>query len=225
MFLKMFQQINKIGILILIFAISFSCKDDQDSYVRISTEYGDIDIQLYNETKEYKDNFLELTSSGFYNDLLFHRIIPNTIIQGGDPESKNAAKGKYLGQGGPDYTLKPDFRFVHIKGALAAARKPDDVNPLKESSGSQFYITLGQDVTDEMLNSVEEERNFKYSVEQRKLYKLVGGIPQLDHEYTVFGEVVSGLDVVEKIAKMRADANQRPVEDIPMQITIFNPHE
>ncbi|WP_236974519.1 peptidylprolyl isomerase [Membranihabitans maritimus] len=215
------MQIKSLAIIVLI-AFFFSCSSESTPTYKIYTEYGDIYIQLYEETHKYKENFTELADKGFYDSLLFHRILPGMIIQGGDPTSRNAPKGKFLGQGDVDYTIPGDFRYVHTRGAISAARKPNSVNPDKKSSGSQFFIVLGNDVNDGMLDKIEKDRNFEYSVEQRKLYKLIGGIPQFDKEYSVFGEVISGLDVVEKISQLRRDPNDRPVEDVIMKIEVAN---
>lgn len=214
------QKLRKSFFSLILFSILISCGKESPGILKIYTEYGDIYIQLYEETGDYKKNFLHLVDEGFYDSLLFHRVIPGQIIQGGDPTSKNAPRGKFLGRGDLEYTLSPDFRYVHTKGALSAARKPDEVNPGKESSGSQFFIVLGNNVNYSILNKMEEERNFKYTVEQRKLYKLTGGLPQFDREYSVFGEVISGIEVVEQISRLRRDPNNRPVEDVIMKIEL-----
>lgn len=222
MYMKKSHKIIKFYFSLFLFFQFWACQPTEDVTLRISTDYGDIDLLLYNETEDYKENFIKLVEEGFYNDLLFHRVLPGQLIQGGDPQSKGAVKGKYLGQNDVGYQLKPDFRYVHTKGAIAAARTSTN-NPQKLSSGSQFYIVLGQSVTDAQLDKVEQEKGFKYTIEQRKLYKLTGGSPQYDHDYSVFGEVIDGLDVVEKIAGLRTDPNQRPVEDVKMTITRLNP--
>jgi peptidyl-prolyl cis-trans isomerase B (cyclophilin B) len=138
------------------------------------------------------------------------------MIQGGDPDSKDAPAGKMLGMGGPGYTIPAEFvnENVHIKGMLAAARQGDQVNPQKASSGSQFYIVQGQPVNDAFLNQVEQMRNFKYSDEQRNAYKELGGTPHLDRDYTVFGKITEGMDVLDKISKVNCDRANRPLEDV-----------
>ncbi len=196
------------------------CAKEKPNIVEITTNEGDITIQLYEETVKYRKNFARLVQEGFYDSLLFHRVMPDLIIQGGDPESKNALKGKFLGRGNVDYTIDPDFRYVHTYGAVSAARKPDEVNPLKKSSGSQFFIVMGHPVTDQELDQIENQKDFKYTPEQRRLYKLVGGIPSFDKEYSVFGEVKEGMEVVKKISRVSTDPNDRPVEDVRMFMKI-----
>lgn len=211
---------SMISVLLLMFLAA--CQKPAADSVVITTPLGDISVRLYDETREYQKNFISLTKEGFYDSLLFHRVIPDIIIQGGDPDSKYAPAGKYLGRGGVDYTLKPDFRYVHTYGAVAAARRPDQVNPQKESSGSQFYIVMGHPVSDKDLDRIESEKGFRYTEEQRKLYKLIGGIPEFDGDYTVFGEVTAGMDAVERISRTPRDADDRPREDIRMEIKLKN---
>ena len=196
------------------------CAKEKPNTVNVSTEFGDFTIRLYDETEKYRENFVQLVQEGFYDSLLIHRVIPDIIIQGGDPDSRNAAKGKFLGRGNVDYTIPPDFRYVHTFGAVSGARTPDEVNPQKNSSGSQFFIVMGNPVTDQDLDKVEKDKGFQYTPEQRRLYKLVGGIPQFDKEYSVFGEVAEGMEVVKKISRLRRDANDRPVEDVNMFMKI-----
>lgn len=217
------SRLNKITTYCIPFLFAFwllGCAKDKPHTVEVSTDQGDIIIQLYEETSQYRENFVHLVQDGFYDSLLFHRVMPDLIIQGGDPESKTALKGKFLGRGDVDYTIDPDFRYVHTYGAVSAARKPDEVNPQKKSSGSQFFIVMGHPVNDMELDQVEKEKGFKYTPEQRRLYKLVGGIPSFDKEYSVFGEVKDGMNVVKKISRMTTDPNDRPVEDVRMYMKI-----
>jgi cyclophilin family peptidyl-prolyl cis-trans isomerase len=169
----------------------------------------------------HRDNFLRLVKSHYYDSILFHRVIKNFMIQAGDPNSKHAESGQPLGNGGPGYTVPAEFRatIFHRKGVLAAAREGDNVNPEKRSSASQFYIVKGRTFTDKALDSIEVVRLHGYKLPQahREVYKTIGGTPQLDQNYTVFGEVVSGLDVVDKIALMptsKGEDRDRPLRDI-----------
>ena len=179
-------------------------KKDRKRDVLLQTSMGDILIRLSDSTPLHRDNFLKLVKQGFYDSVLFHRVINNFMIQAGDPDSKNAAAGQPLGNGGPGYTVPAEFRttLFHKKGVIAAARQGDDVNPMKESSGSQFYITQGKIFTDAGLDSLETFRlkGRKIPADQREIYKTIGGTPHLDQNYTVFGEVIKGLDVIDKIA-------------------------
>lgn len=189
--------------------------------VVLSTEYGDMTIRLYDETPIHKENFLKLVNEGFYDDLLFHRVIKNFMVQGGDPESKDAEARKQLGQGGPGYTLPAEIKseFIHKKGALAAARQGDQVNPKKESSGSQFYIVHGTEADTTQLR--RGGRGVTYTDEQLRTYAEHGGTPHLDGAYTVFGEVIEGLDVIDSIAAQPTDRRMnRPLKDIKMTMKI-----
>ncbi|MBN2682943.1 MAG: peptidylprolyl isomerase [Bacteroidales bacterium] len=249
----------------------------ESNIVLITTSLGNIKIKLYDETPIHRDNFLKLVSESYYDSLIFHRVIKNFMIQGGDPDSRNAAPGKVLGDGGPDYTLKAEFNpnLYHKKGALAAARQSDNLNPNKESSGSQFYIVQGQTFSEEQLASMadkitqqkkqpifmeylnrpenaefkaklealykerkikeieELEKNeaalqkeyakivpFKFSEKQIEIYSTIGGAPHLDGAYTVFGEVIEGLDVVDKIGATATAKGDRPLKDIYMTMKI-----
>ena len=185
----------------------------------ISTEYGDITVVLYDETPMHRDNFIKLAKDGFYDDLLFHRVMQGFMIQGGDPNSKDAPPGQTLGNGGPGYSISPEIGFPHFRGTLAAARQPGDP-ATTPSSGSQFYLVHGQPVTDAMLDGIERRFNFKYTPEQRALYKEIGGRPDLDMSYTVYGEIVSGLDVVDKIAAVAVDQRNRPLQDLKMSVKL-----
>ena len=196
--------------------------------VQLTTDYGVMVIRLYDSTPLHRDNFIKLVKEGFYDSLMFHRIIQQFMIQGGDPDSKNAAEGQQLGAGSaPGIERIPaEFRnnLIHKKGALAAAR---DNNPEKASSNCQFYIVDGQKYSDTALNMMEcnmrqEDPGFRFTEAQRKVYKTIGGTPFLDQNYTVFGEVIKGLDVLDKIAALAKDANDRPVQDVRMKMKMLN---
>lgn len=243
------------------------------SKIKISTSLGDIIIRLYDETPLHRDNFLKLAKENFYDGTLFHRVIKNFMIQGGDPDSKGAPANAQLGTGGPGYTIPAEIKpqFFHKRGALAAARQGDEVNPERASSGSQFYIVWGQTYNDGQLNQMNkqlqmmaEQQIFNQLVqshrdeimlmrrnrdrdglnnlqealiaetkkkikeqapaglteEQKEIYKTIGGTPHLDTQYTVFGEVVEGLDVVETIQNTTTGRADRPTTDIPMKVNI-----
>lgn len=255
----------------------FAQKPQMEPMVLITTELGNIKVRLYNETPAHRDNFLELVQNGFYNGTLFHRIITNFMIQGGDPDSKKAKSGEPLGEGGPGYLIPAEInkKCFHKKGALAAARMGDDVNPKKESSGSQFYIVHGKTFIESDLRTLETRKNstlkdelrreyfakkenapyreklqklqqekdnngimsllteidpklekdfavrkHSFSAEQVKAYSTTGGSPHLDGDYTVFGEVVEGLDVIDKIAALERDKMDRPVKDVKMTMKV-----
>ncbi|NVN93696.1 MAG: peptidylprolyl isomerase [Bacteroidetes bacterium] len=191
--------------------------------VLIVTQYGDIKIKLYNETPLHRDNFIKLVKEKYLDSTLFHRVINQFMIQGGDPDSKHATAGSLLGNGGPTYTIPAEFvnTLFHKKGALAAAREGDQVNPTKASSGSQFYIVQGKVFTAEELNMFAQRMGKTFSPEQIKAYTTIGGTPHLDNNYTVFGEVIDGLNVIDKIAAVTTDKNNRPLNDIPMTVTII----
>lgn len=236
--------------------------------LKIATSCGDIIVKLYDETPLHRDNFLKLAQEGYYDNTLFHRVIKGFMIQGGDPESKNAPKEKSLGTGGPEYTIPAEIvypRFFHKRGALCAARTGDEVNPMRKSSGSQFYIVWGKQYKEGELRQIErqqalqqeqsvfnqltvhhrdkilqlrrnkdrkglqqlqeqlieetkrickEQGNHGLSTEQQQAYTTIGGTPFLDNQYTVFGEVEEGLDVVEQIQMASTNNSDRPLEDI-----------
>lgn len=258
---------------ILLLGTLFSCATDKDYLVTIKTEYGDMHAILYDETPKHKDNFIKLAEEGFYDSLLFHRVMKEFMIQGGDPNSKGAAPGARLGNGGPGYNIDAEFRkqYYHEKGALAAARQPDQVNPEKESSGSQFYIVQGKTWTEEelvvdmqllgracqqmlqqprfdslrnvLMNTyrtegaeaygkkllsirelVEKEMQVKVTKDidpvRLKTYMSIGGAPHLDDEYTVFGKVIDGLEIIDKIAVVETDRSDRPTKDVVMTMTV-----
>ncbi|MDP2337263.1 MAG: peptidylprolyl isomerase [Bacteroidota bacterium] len=266
--------------MVLVFAslfVNLSCgipEKKGESKVQIETEFGTIKIKLYDETPLHRDNFIKLTRDGFYTDLLFHRVIKGFMIQGGDPDSKNAAPGKQLGSGDLGYTIPAETnpKFFHRKGVLAAAREGDQTNPEKRSSASQFYILQGKVFSpgelDTLQTKLEETRKLNmlqtrmkaiepelnklgaegkqdemmarfnalkaevsaeaaklppltFSDEQRKVYTTVGGYPSLDNNYTIFGECISGLEVIDKIAEQATDRFNRPQKDIKFTITLI----
>lgn len=176
---------------------------------------------LYNQTPLHRDNFLKLTKEGFYNGTLFHRVIKSFMIQGGDPDSRNAAPGVALGEGDVGYQIPAEIRdsLFHKKGVLAAAR---DNNPEKASSGCQFYLVQGKTYTDEQLDAIETKRLlFKLPMAHRQVYKTLGGSPHLDRNYTAFGEVVQGIELVDSVAAVKTDLKDRPEVDVKMEISIL----
>lgn len=196
-------------------------RKDRKRDVELYTTAGNIVLHLYDSTPLHRDNFLKLVKAHYYDSVLFHRVIKNFMIQSGDPNSKTAMAGQPLGNGGPGYMVPAEFRpsLFHKKGVLAAARNGDDVNPEKQSSASQFYIVQGRKFTDRELDSIEVVRlkGYKLPVEHREVYKTIGGTPQLDQNYTVFGEVIKGLDVVDNIANTATSKGvdkDRPLQDI-----------
>ena len=248
---------------------------DKRPVVLIKTQFGDMKVVLYNETPKHRDNFLKLAKAGYYDGVLFHRVIKDFMIQGGDPETRNAQPGQQLGNGGPGYEIDNEInpKFLHKKGALAAAREGDQVNPLKKSSGSQFYIVqgvvfpandlpaleakgteklaqshmrqlvrenedslkfyqksgnqvamalLGERLQNEAIAKAKQTP-FKLTEEQKQVYTTVGGTPHLDGNYTVFGEVIEGLTVLDSIAAQPTGPNDRPLKDLKMEIKVLNP--
>ena len=197
--------------------------------VKMQTTMGDIIIRLYDATPMHRDNFVKLAKEGYYDGTLFHRVIKDFMIQGGDPDSKNAPAGKMLGEGDPGYTLEAEFvpGLYHKRGALAAAREGDDANPERRSSGSQFYIVWGRTFTPRQLEYLSEKLKLDYpetgglSEMQCKIYSTCGGSPHLDGMYTVFGEVEEGLNVVEKIQNVPTDTADRPLEDIVIKVSVL----
>lgn len=194
----------------------------KDCLIEVQTPKGNMLIQLSDETPLHRDNFSKLAEENFYQDLLFHRVIGGFMIQGGDPLSKDRTSNR-MGTGGPGYTIPAEItpKLVHVKGALAAARLGGPSNPKKRSSGSQFYIVQGRKITDAQLDRIESLHGIRYTPEQRKAYLELGGTPQLDMEYTVFGKVVNGLDVIDKIAAEKTE-KQRPLEDVWMKVFLIN---
>lgn len=211
-------------ILIAVFALTFSLlAHSQDRVkVKISTKYGDMVAELYDETPIHRDNFIKLVKEGFYDGTLFHRVIPGFMIQGGDPVSKDDTPNTRIGNGGPGYTLPAEFnsQFFHKKGALAAARMGDAVNPKKESSGSQFYIVEGQVYDNSTIDLFAKRMGTELSPEQKKAYTTVGGAPHLDENYTVFGELIDGFDVISKISNVTRDKNNLPKQKVIMNISV-----
>ncbi len=201
----------------------------KDSLVKISTSYGDMIVRLYTETPIHRANFLKLTGEGFYDSTTFHRVIADFMIQGGDPLSKDPKTMSKAGTGGPGYTLPAEIidTFIHKKGVLAAARLGDRVNPERESSGSQFYIVQGKKYSPDELQRLEngmmqQRPEFQFTEAQKEAYTEVGGSPWLDGGYTAFGEVISGLQVIDSIASQRVKPRiNRPLKDIPMQMEVI----
>lgn len=208
-----------IAFAILFPALSGCSTKEKETRAVISTSYGDITIVLYNSTPKHRDNFIKLAKEGYYDGTLFHRVISEFMIQGGDPDSKTAAPGTPLGMGGPGYEIDAEIGAPHLRGALAAARTP---NAAKRSSGSQFYIVTGTKISEDDLKSMELSKKIKYNETQRQLYLEQGGYPALDMEYTVFGEVESGMDVVDKISNVEKDERNRPLQDVKMTIKLLN---
>lgn len=218
----MINTMRKLTYILLLLAV-VACGTQKDMKVRMHTTAGVIDLCLYDETPKHKENFLKLVKELQYDSLLFHRVIKDFMIQGGDPDSKNAPAGALLGEGDLGYTVEAEFMpqvHFHRRGVLAAAREGDDVNPEKASSASQFYIVWGKVYTKEQLDAYKEYyqrrtgRELTLTPEQEAVYTTVGGTPHLDGEYTVFGEVINGLEVVEKIQGVACDENDRPLEDV-----------
>lgn len=198
----------------------FACKPKQE-LVLIETDYGNMKISLYDSTPKHKENFLKLAKEGYYDGTLFHRVINGFMIQGGDPESKGAPANKPLGAGGPGYTLEAEIGAYHFKGTVAAARRGGPGNPEKRSSGSQFYIVQGKPVDRGQLNSMSQMKGITYSEEDMVRYEQNGGTPFLDADYTVFGEVVEGMEVIDKIASVQTAPGDRPVEDVAMKVSVI----
>jgi peptidyl-prolyl cis-trans isomerase B (cyclophilin B) len=207
---------------------SFSQKNNQTDkkaamekvyYVQITTDFGTMKVKLYNETPLHRDNFVKLVSEGFYDSLLFHRVIKGFMIQGGDPQSKNASAGQMLGSGDVGYRIPAEFNdsLYHKKGVLAAAR---DNNPEKASSGCQFYIVQGKPMIENELQMAERRSGKPMSEAKRNDYKTIGGSVWLDGEYTVYGEVVEGLDVIDKIAAVPCGPSDRPATDLRMKMVL-----
>ncbi len=192
--------------------------------VVISTDFGEMKAVLYDQTPLHKENFVKLVKEGYYDSTLFHRVIESFMIQGGDPDSKHAKAGQMLGNGGPDYTIPAEFRqeLIHKKGAIAAARTADQINPRKESSGSQFYIVQGKKYTMNELSVLSNRMGKQFNQLQKEAYTNEGGVPFLDYEYTVFGQVIEGLDVIDRIAAVATDSYDRPEQDVRMTIRLVN---
>jgi len=217
----MLKKITALFVLSLFCFAAWAAKP-KTNYVRIRTDYGVCILKLYNETPLHRDNFIKLVKDNFYDGLLFHRVIEDFMIQGGDPNSKNAAKGTVLGDGDLGYTVEAEFRdsLFHKKGTLSAAR---DNNPEKASSASQFFIVQGKTFTDDELDRLETMRleGRKIPSYQREVYKTIGGVPYLDQNYTVFGEVVEGIEIIDEIAGIPTDAYDRPLVDLKMEVDLL----
>ncbi|MGV9011066.1 MAG: peptidylprolyl isomerase [Flavobacteriales bacterium] len=199
--------------------------------VVINTTAGRMVVELYNETPVHRDNFLKLVREGFYDSTLFHKAIPGFMVQGGDPDSRTAGRGTPLGSGGPGYTLPAEIEpgLYHRKGALAAVREPDQDNPERRSNGSQFYLVQGRKWYADDLAKLEEQRNqgrpdslrIHYAPEDLRTYELEGGSPHLDGNYTVFGQVLEGMDVLDRIAGLLCDGYDRPLTDVRMWMRVM----
>ena len=192
-------------------------KGDLTKDVELVTTKGTLVIRLSDSTPLHRNNFIKLVNQHFYDGILFHRVMSQFMVQTGDPKSKNAKPGEALGQGGPGYAIPAEIKpyLFHKKGALAAARTPDEINPTRESNGSQFYLVHGRVYSDEELNSVETRLNgYKIPEAHREVYKTIGGTPSLDQKYTVFGEVIKGISVIDSIAAVTTGERNRPVEDV-----------
>lgn len=226
------KAITKILLLIFIALTTGACSvlkfdKSKEQKVLMQTTYGNIILKLYNETPLHRDNFIKLIKAKMYNGLLFHRVIDQFMIQSGDPDSKTAVNDQLLGKGDVGYRIAAEFKtpkIYHKYGALAAARENDNMNPQKASSGCQFYIVVGKKFSDAQLNMIQTRKiekygqandsTYKFSTQARKDYKTIGGTPHLDGNYTVYGEVLKGMDVVERISKMKTNRADRPAEDI-----------
>ena len=193
---------------------------EKETLVMIDTDMGKIKVKLYNETPQHRDNFIKLINEGRYDGLIFHRIIKQFMVQGGDVTSKDAPIDKPLGDGDLGYTVPAEIvypKYFHKRGALCAARTGDDTNPERASSATQFYIVTGKFFTDMELDKKEAEEGIKYTPEQREAYKIQGGAPHLDNKYTVFGEVVKGQDVVDKMHLVVTNYKDRPLKNIKIK--------
>lgn len=223
------QQILRAAILLFLVGCSVTrntvSKKSTGYKIHVTTDSGIIILKLYDKTPLHRDNFIKLVKQHYFDSLLFHRVIKNFMIQGGDPDSKSAKQGISLGNGGPAYTIpvELDTALFHKKGVIAAARESDDVNPAKASSGSQFYLVQGKVFTDAGLDSIEIYRlkGRKIPTWQKEVYKTAGGTPHLDMNYTVFGEIESGLEVVDKISTAATDLNDRPLKDIRLKMKVI----
>ncbi len=203
-------------------------RGDLKKDVLLQTSMGDITIRLSDATPLHRDNFIRLVKRKYYDGVLFHRVINRFMIQAGDPDSRNATAGKPLGEGGPGYTIPAEFRpeLFHKKGVIAAAREGDDVNPQKASSGSQFYLTQGRVFTPAQLDTLEVKRlqGHRIPAAHRAIYTTRGGVPHLDQQYTVFGEVVTGLEVIDTIAAVptsKGADKDRPLQDVIIRKAIM----
>ncbi len=188
----------------------------KDTKVLIKTTMGDMTAILYAGTPYHSANFIKLVNEKYYDGLLFHRVIESFMIQGGDPESKNAKPGQQLGSGGPGYTVGAEItpKYFHKKGALSAARTGDQMNPTRRSSGSQFYIVTGKVYSEAELEKMAKMSHTVFTDEQKKAYTTIGGTPFLDGQYTVFGEIIDGIEVAVAISKVQKNRSDRPEKDV-----------
>jgi peptidyl-prolyl cis-trans isomerase B (cyclophilin B) len=209
------KKIALVFSLALAFSAGALAQGKSNPIVLISTSMGDIKVMLYNETPLHRDNFLELAKSGKFDGSVFHRVINRFMIQGGGSASVGTIDNR------PEIPAEINAKFIHKKGALAAARTGDHVNPERKSSGSQFYIVQGQTYPVDRVTQMQERSGVTYTEEQKKVYAELGGTPHLDMQYTVFGEVIEGLDIVDKIAAVKTHQADVPVEAIPMKVTII----
>ncbi|MFA5850922.1 MAG: peptidylprolyl isomerase [Bacteroidales bacterium] len=219
----MLKKLNYLLIALLLLPLMATAKTPKFYVVNIQTTAGDIVVRLYNETPLHRDNFVKLCNTKNYDNVLFHRVIKEFMVQSGDPDSKAHEPGKLYGEGDLGYRLPAEIlpELFHKKGVLAAAREGDKENPERKSSASQFYIVVGKKLTDQDLDKVElrisksnKTENFKFTPERREFYKTYGGTPHLDLQYTIFGEVVTGQELADKISQVETDKNDRPVKDI-----------
>ncbi len=211
--------------IILVVCLAFSVRISAQQLVLIETTLGNMTVKLYDDTPIHTANFLKLVKESYYDSTIFHRIIKNFMIQGGDPQSKTASMKKVFSNGGPGYTLEAEIneKYIHKKGALAAARQPDNVNFYKKSNGSQFYIIQGSIYPRKYLSAVKNDKKIEYTENQKKIYETIGGSPHLDGGYTIFGEVVKGLSIIDKIASNATNSKDRPLTDIRiLKMTILN---
>ncbi|MBD1420800.1 peptidylprolyl isomerase [Sphingobacterium chuzhouense] len=220
-----FRKISLLVLSMLLFTVVWA-KTPKYHYVSIKTDKGECLLKLYNETPKHRDNFVKLVKEEYYEGLMFHRVIHNFMVQGGDPNSRYAAQKQPLGEGGPDYKIPAEIQegLVHKKGTIGAAR---DDNPAKQSSASQFYLVQGRVFTPEALDSLEQFRlkGKKLTAQQRELYTTIGGTPHLDGNYTVFGELLNGVETIDKIAAVETDERDRPLEDVRMSMKLLTRRE
>lgn len=217
------MKISTLFCLILSVALYTSCGQagEKSRHALIETEFGNMTLELYNSTPGHRDNFIKLVNDGFYEDLLFHRVISGFMVQGGDPNSKDASMETPLGSGGPGYQIPHEIGAPHFKGTLAAARTGAG-NPEKKSSGSQFYLVQGRKQTEQSLQANAQRKGFQYNEAQIKKYVELGGTPNLDMDYTVYGEVIEGIEVIDKIAAVQTNPSNRPLNDVKMKIKMID---
>ncbi len=207
---------HALTLLFFVALFASSCNKSGQTQFVIETDLGNMTFELYDSTPQHRDNFIKLINEGFYNGLLFHRIIKGFMIQGGDPNSKDAGPDTRLGGGGPGYTIEAEIGAPHFKGTLAAARTGGPSNPEKRSSGSQFYIVQGKKQSEKEVKDNGARKGITYSEAQTKKYTELGGAIFLDMDYTVFGEIIDGMEVIDKLAAVKTQPGDRPVEDLKM---------